>query len=264
MKNLLLVFLLAVLPLSLVAQDQDDARLQPPKDLNGFFPFKVPDSLDAWEVRADELRRRVLVSNGLWPMPKKTPLNPVIHGKIERPGFTVEKVYFESYPGLYVSGVLFRPSDPPKGKLPAVLCPHGHGGRLQDHGADGVRKYIVTGGERFEESGRMPKVARCATLARLGCVVFLYDMFGYADSTQLSRQLAHGFAKQRPEFEGKEEWGLFSAQAELRVAVDLWATDLELDPGAGFPRGPAGCRSKAHGGDRRQRWWNADDHALRD
>ena len=38
----------------------------------------------------------VLVATGLWPLPEKTPLNPVIHGKVERPGFTVEKVYFES------------------------------------------------------------------------------------------------------------------------------------------------------------------------
>lgn len=210
-----------------------DPRLDPLKDLNGYFPFEVPESLEAWEARKADLRQRVLVANGLWPMWERTPLNPVIHGKIERDGFTVEKVYFESLPGFYVTGLLFRPEGEAKEKRPAVLCPHGHGGRLQDHGAEGVLKQIAIGAERFEESGRMPKVARAATLARLGCVTFLYDMIGYADSTQLSRQLAHGFKTQRPEMEGKDSWGLFSTQAELRLqsifGLQAWNSIRGLD-----------------------------------
>ncbi|MFT5467485.1 MAG: dienelactone hydrolase, partial [Verrucomicrobiales bacterium] len=228
MKTLLVSILLGLSAIALHAQDAP-----PLKDLNGFFPFEVPETLEAWEERAADLRQRVLVANGLWPMPEKTPLNPVIHGKFERPGFTVEKVYFESYPGLFVTGLLFRPENPPEGKLPAVLSPHGHGGRLQDHGVEGVLKQIEGGGEKFKESGRMPKVARCATLARLGCVVFLYDMFGYADSNQLSRGLAHGFKKQRPDFEGKDSWGLFSAQAEMRMqsifGLQTWNSIRGLD-----------------------------------
>ena len=64
----------------------DDARLKPLKDLNGHFPFKVPATLEAWEKRAAELRRRILVANGLFPLPKRTPLNAVIHGRVKRPG----------------------------------------------------------------------------------------------------------------------------------------------------------------------------------
>ena len=45
------------------------------------------------------MREQVLVANGLWPMPPRTPLNPVIHGKIDRDGYTVEKVFFASLPG---------------------------------------------------------------------------------------------------------------------------------------------------------------------
>lgn len=243
MKHLILLAVFASLTFSLFAdaprvfpkgKHPNDARLQAPKDLNGFFPFEVPSDLKAWEQRANDLRQRILVANGLLPMPEKTPLKAVIHGKIERPGFTVEKVYFESVPGLYVTGLLFRPSNVPKGKqVPAVLSPHGHGGRLMDLGADGVLKQIKEGGEKFEDSGRFPKVARCATLARLGCVTFLYDMMGYADNTQLSRQLTHGFKKQRPDFEGKEKWGLFSAQAELRLqsvfGIQTWNSIRALD-----------------------------------
>ncbi len=110
----------------------DDIRLKPLKDLNGHFPFKVPATLEAWKKRKAELQMRVQVATGLYPMPARTPLNAVIHGKVKRPGFTAEKVYFESVPGFYVTGILFRP-EKAKGKLPAILCPHGHGGRLQMH-----------------------------------------------------------------------------------------------------------------------------------
>ncbi|MCP4511641.1 MAG: hypothetical protein GY826_35165, partial [Fuerstiella sp.] len=83
-------------------QQPDDSRLEAPKDLNGYFPFEVPESKAAWEQRQAELKQRVLVATGLWPMPEKTPLNAVIHGKVKRDGFTVEKVYFESLPGHFV------------------------------------------------------------------------------------------------------------------------------------------------------------------
>lgn len=241
-KRLLVLFALAGVVSGLVGEaprvfpagtQPDDVRLGPLKDLNGFFPFAVPETLDAWERRAGELRRRVLVANGLWPMPERTPLNAVIHGRVDRPGFTVEKVYFESVPGFFVTGLLFRPENPGPGRRPAVLSPHGHGGRLQDHGPEGIRNILVTGGERFEESGRMPKIARCATLARLGCVVFLYDMIGYADNMQLSYELAHRFAEQRPEFEGLDRWGFYSAQAEMRMqsifGLQTWNSIRALD-----------------------------------
>jgi dienelactone hydrolase len=117
-----------------------------------------------------------------------------------------------------VTGLLFRPADGKQNvKRPAILCPHGHGGRLQDYGEKAIRQLIVDGAERFEKSGRFPKLARCGQLARMGCVVFIFDMLGYADSTQISYELAHRFAQQRPDFEGQESWGFFSTQAELRL-----------------------------------------------
>lgn len=220
----------------------DDIRLKPLKDLNGHFPFAVPATLKKWEARKAELRRRVLVATGLYPMPARTPLNAVIHGKVKRDGFTAEKVYFESVPGFFVTGILFRPEGA-KGRRPAVLCPHGHGGRLQTHSESAILNEIKIGAEKFMESGRMPKVARAVTLARLGNVVLLFDMIGYADSMQLSHQLAHRFAKQRPEMEGKKSWGIYSTQAELRLqsimglqtwngirALDFLASLPDVDP----------------------------------
>jgi len=235
-RSILATLAYLLLSSNLPAQDSRSGSL---KDLNGFFPFDPPATSQAWETRSDELKLRLLVANGLWPMPEKTPLNAVIHGKVKRPGFTVEKVYFESIPGFFVTGLLFRPETDKPGKLPAVLCPHGHGGRLHDLGKEGVRRQIVIGAERFEESGRIPKIARCATLARLGCVTFLYDMIGYADNRQISYQLAHRFAKQRPDFEGPESWGFFSAQAELRLqsifGLQAWNSIRALDFLASLP-----------------------------
>src|SRR5438132_445723 len=45
-----------------------DSRLGKPKDLNGYFPMKVP-SLEKWKKRRVELREQLLVALGLWPMP---------------------------------------------------------------------------------------------------------------------------------------------------------------------------------------------------
>ena len=99
------------------------------------------------------------------------------------------------------------------------MCPHGHWakGRFHDAGLDAVRKEIEKGAERFENGGRSPLQARCVQLARMGCVVFHYDMLGYADSQQISFEVAHRFAKQRPEMNAAEGWGLFSPQAESHL-----------------------------------------------
>ena len=201
-----------------------DARLAPPKDLDGYFPFQPSANIEQWRERAAFVKRQLAVSLGLWPMPLPTPLNPVIHGKVVRDGYTVERVFFESFPGFFVTGNLYRPAGmgSPTGKSekhPGVLCPHGHwpNGRFYDMGLEAVRREIVDGAERFEEGGRSVLQARCVTLARMGCVVFHYDMIGYADSTQIPFELAHGFAKQRPEMNTVENWGLFSARAEAHA-----------------------------------------------
>jgi dienelactone hydrolase len=215
-----------------------DSRLAAPKDLDGAFPFDVPATKAAWEKRAADVRARIQVATGLWPFPERTPLNAQVFGRVDRPDFTVDKVAFESFPGHYVTGLLFRPKGK-SGRLPGVLSPHGHEGRLWDYGEKGVRQMIVNGQERFERSGRYPQLARCATLARLGCVVFIHDMLGYADSVQIPTAVAHRFAKQRPELDTPERWGFFGVQAELRLqsilGVQAWNALRALDFLAGLP-----------------------------
>ena len=76
-----------------------DERLAPLRTLNSTFPFQKVATPEEWTVRRAELQRRVRVATGLWPWPERTPLRAVVHGIVERPGYTVEKVFFESLPG---------------------------------------------------------------------------------------------------------------------------------------------------------------------
>ena len=195
-----------------------DERMEPLKDLDGYFPFQNSDTQQAWKRRRVQLQQRMRVSQGIWPMPSKTPLKSVIHSRRVFADYTLEKAYFESMPGFYVTGSLYRPLNK-KGLRPAVLCPHGHwsNGRFHDVGASNLDKQIANGAEQFKQGGRSPLQARCVHLARLGCVVFHYDMIGYADSVQISFELAHRFAKQRPEMNHPKNWGLFSPQAESHL-----------------------------------------------
>lgn len=233
-STLLLTGALAATALCPPALHAEDVRHQAPKDLNGYFPFNPPSSLSEWDARKEEVRRRILVAEGLWPMPTKTPLNAVIHGKIEREGYTVEKVYFESSPGFFVTGSLYRPANP-KGKVPGVMFAHGHwqDARLSLTEPDKLRQEIAAGGERFERGGRSMFQSLCVQLARMGCVVWQWDMLSDSDSKQIPREVVHTFAKQRPEMNTKENWGLFSPQAESHLqsimGLQTWNAVRGLD-----------------------------------
>lgn len=63
---------------------------------------------------------------GLDPMPPHTALHPVITGKIEEKDFTVEKLYFQSLPHLYVTADLYMPKPLLTDRVPAVLYLCGH------------------------------------------------------------------------------------------------------------------------------------------
>ncbi|MHB1426031.1 MAG: alpha/beta hydrolase family protein [Gemmataceae bacterium] len=94
-----------------------------------------------WEERKPRLRREYFDMLGLWPLPEKTPLHPTVTGTVERGDILIEKLHFQSRPGLYVTGNLYRPKKI-IGKLPAILyaCGHSFRGRdgnksaHQDHG----------------------------------------------------------------------------------------------------------------------------------
>jgi hypothetical protein len=197
----------------------------PLKDLDGHFPLKPAKSLDAWKERAEIVRRQVMVSLGLWPKPTMAQLQPVIHSTRSMDGYSISKVYFESLPGLFVTGSLFTPIDrvktgkPKNGdtKYPAILSPHGHwpDGRFYWASDREVDQLLATGAERFESAAHNHMQARSVQLARMGCVVFQYDMLGYADSQQINMDRAHlfGINESNPLMQ-QDQWLLYSAKAE--------------------------------------------------
>lgn len=228
--------LATLLPPGGSAQEKD-ARYGKPKDYNGYFPWTPPTSKEAWERRKQEVREQLLVANGLWPMPEKTPLKPTIHGKIEREGYTVEKVFFASMPGHYVTGNLYRPTGK-QGRLPAVLCPHGHwaNGRMYEANDKEVKYQMGIGGEKTEAGARYPLQARCAQLARMGCVVFFYDMVGNADSKQITHRT--GFTDPEAElrlqsFMGLQTWNTIRAYDFLSSLPDVDAKRIGVTGASG-------------------------------
>lgn len=237
----------------------NDARLSEPVTLHDYHPFRPVGSEAEWEHRRQEIRQRVQVACGLWPMPTKTPLHAVIHGRVDRGDYTVERVFFQSLPGHFVSGSLYRPAGESlaigekDGKRPAVLCPHGHwdGGRFHDAGEAAALQEIAIGAERFLNAAHHPLQARCVQLARMGCVVFHYDMLGYADSIQF---LEHRNG-QRESMNGTRpgEFGFISPQSTGRLQTNFglqtwnsiraldFVLDLEgVDPGRVLVTGASG------------------------
>jgi len=168
-------------------------------------------------------------------MPTRSELNPSIHGRIDRGEYTLEKVAFESAPGFFVTGNLYRPKKTGGGKVPGVLFAHGHwaDARLSQATDAELRQEIATGQERFTEGGKSRFQSMCVQLARMGCVVWQWDMLGDSDSQQISRQVVHHFSKQRPEMNTTENWGLYSPQAEAHLqsimGLQTWNAVRSLD-----------------------------------
>ncbi|MGL6075136.1 MAG: alpha/beta hydrolase family protein [Fimbriiglobus sp.] len=223
-----------------------DRRLGPAKTLNDDFSFTPPKTLAEWQARREFVRNQVKVALGLWPMPEKTPLKPVVHGKIDRGEYTVEKVYFASVPGHYVSGNLYRPTKAPTDKKPAVLFAHGHWnqGRFQDDGEAAAKRAVERGEESDVARGRFFMQALPATLAKLGFVVFHHDMIGYAESTAIAHILksavAHpeGFADVAGELRlqsltGLQTWNSIRGLDFLETLPDVDASRMAITGASG-------------------------------
>jgi len=126
-----------------------------------------------FEKRKKEIQQCIFQTLGINPMKPRTDLKPVFRSKREMTGYTVENVAFESIPGYFVCGTLYRPAK--KGKHAAILSPHGH-------------FYNKVDAMIPDERGRYrPDMQyRCAALAKMGAIVFDYDMYSYGESVDQS------------------------------------------------------------------------------
>ncbi len=144
-------------------------------------------NLEEWLGRAEELRQRILISSGLWPLPARTPLNARFSDPLSRHGYTVQNVSLETHPGFYVVGNLYRPLGKP-GPYPAILSPHGH----WKNG-------------RFEDGPLSSVPGRAINFARRGSIVFSYSMIGYNETEDL---FPHRFDEPRQQLWGFGPLGL--------------------------------------------------------
>jgi cephalosporin-C deacetylase-like acetyl esterase len=174
----------------------------------------------AISTRQDVLDRQKTVVAELWKMlgdtPERTPLNPQVTGRIDRPGYRIEKVAFESRRRLYVTANLYVPSSP--GRHPAILAPLGHS----------------TNGKAWPSYQRL-----FSNLARKGYVVLAYDPFGQGERIEYpgsrpGESLIEGGGTGEHEYAGRRlillgaNFGLFRAWDGIR-GIDYLLTRPEVD-----------------------------------
>jgi cephalosporin-C deacetylase-like acetyl esterase len=129
---------------------EDDSRR---KTIEG-----IRDETDLRRLQA-ELRRKLLGMIGGLP-DKRTPLNPRITGRVQMDGFHIEKVIFESLPGIYVPSLLYVPEGG-SSRHPGVLVPCGH-----------------------SANGKVRYQALCQRLVKRGYVAICWDPVGQGERSQ--------------------------------------------------------------------------------
>jgi dienelactone hydrolase len=110
-----------------------------------------------------EIRQKLLTMLGGLPT-TRTPLHPRVTGHIAMDGFHIDKLIYESLPGVYVTALLYVPDDPNSGeprKHPAILVPAGHA-----------------------ENGKAHYQALCQRLVQRGYVVISWDPVGQGERSQ--------------------------------------------------------------------------------
>lgn len=129
---------------------------------------KMYNNAEEWKQRAEKIRKNIILGAELDRIPSEDlsyPIKVVSGIKHTMKGYTVENLALEMKPGYFVTGNLYLP-ERIEGKIPAILCPHGHWDKLDDYG-------------RFREDMQY----RCASLSRMGAAVFAYDMTGFGENT---------------------------------------------------------------------------------
>lgn len=121
--------------------------------------------------RSEVVRRKLLASMGGLPA-YSGPLRARITGQLRAETHIIEKVIFESLPGFYITGNLYRPLAP--GRFPAILVPAGH-----------------------TQEGKPEAQVLAANLARKGFIALTYDPIGQGEREQtylpqLGRALSGG------------------------------------------------------------------------
>ncbi|MCA9037750.1 MAG: acetylxylan esterase, partial [Planctomycetaceae bacterium] len=110
------------------------------------------ETLDEWTAAKPKLRQQLFEMLGLSPLPERTELNAVTTGVSDSDEFRVERVHFQSMPGLYVTGNLYLPRHA-DGPLPAILYVCGHGNNKVKDVSYGSKTAYQRHGSWFARNG---------------------------------------------------------------------------------------------------------------
>jgi pimeloyl-ACP methyl ester carboxylesterase len=125
-------------------------------------------NVEEWERRAETVRQGFIRGAELDKIPasyRDAPFEQITGATHKMNGYTITNIAIIGMPGHYIAGNLYKP-EKIKGKAPIILSPHGHAMTPDDYG-------------RFRTSEQV----RCGMFARMGAVVFAYDMIGFGEST---------------------------------------------------------------------------------
>lgn len=114
--------------------------------------FAEIKTLEDWEDRRQGYRDQLHEMLGLSPLPERTPLSPMVTGSATAEDVVVENIQFQSMPGVYVTGNLYRPAKQ-DGPLPAILYVCGHGKVKKDGISYGNKTYYQYHGGWFARNG---------------------------------------------------------------------------------------------------------------
>ncbi|NQU51456.1 MAG: acetylxylan esterase [Bacteroidetes bacterium] len=131
---------------------------------------------EAWLKRTQIIKQGILEGADLIPFPKKTPLKPRYSEERKYDGYSVKNVAIESLPGVFVTGSLYMPEKKQE-KMAGILSTHGHWGNKDDYG-------------RYRDDAQN----RCISFAKMGAVVFAYDMVGYGEMGEAGWEHHHPLA----------------------------------------------------------------------
>ena len=131
---------------------------------------------EEWLKREEVIKQGILNGAGLVPFSEKTPLKPIFTSERKYDGYSVKNVAIESLPGVFITGSLYLPEKRNK-KMAGILSAHGHWSKPDDYG-------------RYRADAQN----RCASFARMGAVVFSYDMVGYGEMKDVGWEHKHPLA----------------------------------------------------------------------
>lgn len=120
-------------------------------------------TLSGWQERQKWIKTTLAEVVG--PFPARTPLNANIIRTINKDGFRVEHIIYESQPGYFVTASLFLPEAVKNAKAPAVIFCSGHS-------ATGYRSYQNA----------------ILNLVKKGFIVFAFDPMGQGERLQYLNQ----------------------------------------------------------------------------